>query len=129
MLIKFLFTAKGALAQHSNWRTEIGNCLCMADVFPKIFRLAAFFFYDVGLEPLTAFALAIPTYPPYLTYISFPIIFLSLFYITPGTTAVCYHNSDDSISQLSTRSPNTLHSTLTDIYNHELYPRYWGTSP
>ena len=56
----------------------------MADVFPKIFRLAAVFFYDVGLEPFTAFALANRillyfTSPSLLVFafLSFPIIRLS----------------------------------------------------
>ena len=34
----------------------------MADVFPEIFRLAAFFFYDVGLEHFSDLTLAIHSY-------------------------------------------------------------------
>lgn len=103
-LIEFLLTAKATLALHSNWRMEFGNCHCMADVYPKISRLAAFFFYDVGLETCHCFCLAyfLLLILHLFSFLSF-LSSVSLFNITPSTT-VCNHNSGDSISQIQTGS-------------------------
>lgn len=122
--LKFLLTAKAALA---------GIAFVWRMPFRRYSDWLHFFFYDVGLKALTAFCFGY-FYLPNLYFTTFlachPVTLssVSLCYITSAIT-VFNHNSDDSISQLQTRSPKTIHPTLIDIYNHELYPQYWGTSP
>ena len=87
---------------------NLGNCFCMADVFPKIFRLAAFSFYDVGLEPFHCFLLWLVVLLLHFsrTFISitFPII-LSLFSTSSPIITICFHNSGDSISPAFKQDP------------------------
>ena len=89
--------------------------------------LSSSLFAAFALANYTLLLLLLLLHVSYLIPIPF-LLSVSLFYITLITT-VCNHHSGDSISQLQTRSLKPLLSTLTDIHNNELHPRYWGTSP